>query len=95
MALFALLCTDKPDSLELRLATRPTHLDYLTGLGATLKLAGPTLDGDDKPNGSLLIVEADDIAAARALADNDPYAKAGLFASVEVKPWRQVFGKFA
>jgi len=27
--LFAILCTDKPDSAALRAATRPAHLDYL------------------------------------------------------------------
>jgi hypothetical protein len=31
--LFALLCNDKPDHLQVRLDTRPTHLEYLTSLG--------------------------------------------------------------
>ena len=32
--LFIATCTDKPDSLQLRLDTRPAHLAYLNGLGA-------------------------------------------------------------
>lgn len=86
--LFALLCTDKPDGLDLRMATRPDHLKYLESLGASLKAAGPFTTDDGKPTGSLVIVEASDRAAAKAIADNDPYAKAGLFSSVEIKAWK-------
>ena len=91
--LFALLCKDKPGHLNVRMETRPTHVEYLNKLNAEGKLAiaGPFLDSDGKPNGSLVIVEAADIDAARALADADPYAKAGLFESVDVKPYNWVF----
>jgi len=85
--LFALLCNDKPDHLQVRLDTRPTHLDYLTSLGDVLKFAGPFLGDDGKPNGSLVVVEAEDKAAAERIAANDPYAKAGLFQDVTVRPW--------
>jgi uncharacterized protein len=40
--------------------------------------------------GSMLIVEAENEAEARALLAEDPYAKAGLFQNVEVLPWRWV-----
>lgn len=90
---FAVICRDKPGQLQLRLDTRPTHLQHLEGLNAkgTLKLAGPFLDSDGKPNGSLLVFEAETIDEARAIAESDPYAKAGLFASIEVTPWNWVF----
>ena len=58
----------------------------------TVKLGGPFLDAEERPIGSLLILEGADLAAAKALLDEDPYAKAGLFASVEVKPFRRVVG---
>ncbi|MGN7959260.1 YciI-like protein [Brucella sp. 22210] len=89
--LFALLCNDKPDHLQVRLDTRPTHLEYLTSLGDVLKFAGPFLGEDGKPNGSLLVVEAEDKAAASAIGANDPYAKAGLFQDVTVRPWNWTF----
>lgn len=89
--LFALICTDKPDHLQVRLDTRPDHMAFLTGLGDVLKAAGPFLGDDGKPVGSLVIISADDKAAAAALAAQDPYAKAGLFSSVEIKPWNWVF----
>ena len=93
--LFAFLCKDKPGVLELRMATRPEHVEHLNKLNAegTLKMAGPFLDADGKPNGSLVIVEAADIDAAKAIADADPYAKVGLFESVDVKPYNWVFNK--
>ena len=40
------------------------------------------------PIGSLVIVEAKDRAGAEAIAKNDPYAKAGLFAAVEIRAWK-------
>ena len=89
--LFAITCTDKPDSLELRMATRPAHLDYLNSKVRNLILVGPLLDGEGKPRGSLLVVEAADRAEAEALAAGDPYAEAGLFESVVIRPFRAVF----
>ncbi|MBP2237629.1 uncharacterized protein YciI [Sinorhizobium kostiense] len=91
--LFALLCTDKPGALQLRLDTRPDHLAYLADLNARgiLKIAGPFLGEDGKPTGSLIIVKAETIEEARAIADADPYAKAGLFSAVEIKGYNWVF----
>ncbi|CCM77609.1 YciI-like protein [Rhizobium mesoamericanum] len=91
--LFALLCKDKPDHLNVRMETRPAHVEYLNKLNAegALKMAGPFLDGEGKPCGTLAIMHADTIEAAKALADGDPYAKAGLFESVDIKPFNWVF----
>ncbi|WP_165184008.1 YciI family protein [Caulobacter soli] len=91
MPLFAISCRDKPGALETRLATRPQHLAYLAE-SKILKLAGALLDDDGNPVGSILIVEADDKAAAQAQADNDPYTKAGIFESVEIHTWRLAVG---
>jgi uncharacterized protein len=88
MMLFALNCTDKPDSLELRMKARPDHLAFLEGLGGALKAAGPFVNAEDKPIGSLVIIEAANMDEAKAIAARDPYAVAGLFASVEIKPWK-------
>jgi uncharacterized protein len=84
--LFAIMCTDKPGLLELRMAKRPAHVEYLNTL--QLKAAGPFLDGAGNPNGSLVVVEAADQAAAEDIAANDPYSLAGLFTSVTIRPWR-------
>jgi hypothetical protein len=91
--LFIAACIDKPDSLAKRMENRSAHLAYLASLGAKVRAAGALLDPTAQtPLGSLLIVETIDEAEARALLAADPYAVAGLFASVEVKPWRQAVG---
>lgn len=84
--LYALLCEDRPDAGTLRAETRAAHLDYLKGLGPVLKFAGPFL-ADEKPNGSLVVVEAASEDEARRIADGDPYAKAGLFSGVTIRRW--------
>jgi uncharacterized protein YciI len=93
--LFALICNDKPGHLQVRLDNRPAHVAFLDGINGEKKLAfaGPFLDGDGKPCGSLVVIEAPDLAAARALAAEDPYAKAGLFEKVDIRPWNWVFNK--
>jgi uncharacterized protein len=88
--LFALLCTDKPNSLDLRMKVRLDHLAYLASLGSKMRTAGPFTDDVGNPNGSLVIIEADSRAAAEKMAAADPYAQAGLFVSVEIKAWRWV-----
>lgn len=89
--LFALLCNDKPDHLQVRLDARPAHVEFLNGLGASLKFAGPFLGRDGKPNGSLVVIEAEDLTSAEKIAAADPYAAAGLFDSVTIRPWNWVF----
>lgn len=90
---FAIICNDKPDSLALRMKTRPAHVEHLKALGDTLKVAGPFTGADEADmNGSLLIVEAASENEAREIAERDPYYKAGLFADVQVRPWKWVVG---
>jgi uncharacterized protein len=88
MALFAVVNNDKPDSLALRMATRPAHLAYVGGFSDKLKVGGPLLDAKGEMAGSLMIIEADTLEAAKAFAANDPYAQAGLFAQSQVTAFR-------
>lgn len=88
---FALLCFDKPGSLDVRLATRPQHLAYLQTYAEKLKEAGPLLDADGRPCGSVLIVDVADRAEAEGFAESDPYNKAGLFECVIIRGYRTVF----
>ncbi|HVT23405.1 MAG TPA: YciI family protein [Rhizomicrobium sp.] len=88
--LFAITSLDKPNSKELRMATREKHLAYGkdNAEGGKLRLGGPFLDGNGDMIGSFVILEADSLEAAERWAANDPYMKAGLFASSVVRPWR-------
>ena len=90
--LFAIVCSDKPGSADIRAANRPNHLDYVRAVADQVVVAGPTQTDDGAAmNGSVLIMEFADLAAAKAFAENDPYNQAGLFDSVSVRPWKKVF----
>lgn len=89
--LFMIHCTDKPDHQQLRADTRPEHLAYLDRFRSRIVAAGPTLDEDGAtPTGSLLLIEFSDRAEAETFAREDPYAQAGLFERVDIRPWKKV-----
>ena len=88
--LFAIICSDRPASLDLRLATRPAHLAYLTTYADRIVQGGPLLDTDGRPCGTLLLIDVEDRAAAEGFAMTDPYAKAGLFESTVIRAYRTV-----
>ncbi len=91
--LYAVSALDKADHLAVRMENRPAHLDFLNANTDRIRIAGPYLSGDDgDPIGSFLIVEADSEPAVEALLAQDPYAKAGLFDTVEIRPWKWVVG---
>lgn len=87
--LIALIARDKPGALQTRLENRDAHVAYLKSSGVVSQ-AGPLLDDAGQMIGSLVILEVEDRQAAETWAANDPYAKAGLFASVELIPWKKV-----
>jgi uncharacterized protein YciI len=94
MPLFVISYIDKPNSLPLRMANRPAHLAYAHDENnpAKVKLGGPYLDDKGEMAGSLIILEAPDKAAAVRFTENDPYVKAGLFSSIDVRPYRLTVG---
>lgn len=85
--LYAIIAEDKPHGLDHRLAVRPTHLEHLKTLGDKLVFAGPFLDDNDKPCGSLMVIDAPSQAEAEAMAASDPFVSQGVFASYEVRRW--------
>ena len=93
--LFSFYCTDDPvNGLETRKSVRREHLAYLKELGDKMVLAGPFLSEDGAtPIGSLIVVEVENEAEAKSIAENDPYNKAGVFSSVDIRRWNWLFGK--
>lgn len=89
---YAILTTDKPNSLELRTRTRDKHIEYLTAHVDKLLAAG-ALIGDDGSGGSggILIVDTDERKEAEAFIAGDPFTKAGLFEKVTVTRWRKAY----
>lgn len=89
---------DGDDVLAARLRARSRHLERLVALRdqGRLLLAGPCprIDAEDPGpagfSGSVVVASFDSLEAARAWADADPYVEAGVYARVEVRPFRPV-----
>ncbi len=96
--LYAIHGTDVPDSLDRRMAARPAHLRRLEQLRdqGRLVLCGPFPAADTEDpgpagfSGSLIVAEFNSLDEARAWADADPYVATGVYASVDVRPFRKV-----
>lgn len=90
--LYAFHCLDRTDASQVRQANRKAHLAHLNTVADRILIAGPLLGADEASMiGSLLVIDFDSRADADDFARNDPYAKAGLFSSVSVTPWKKVF----
>jgi uncharacterized protein YciI len=95
--LYAIIAEDVAGSLAKRLEARPAHLERLKALhtAGRLVLAGPhpAIDAQDPGpagfTGSLIVAEFASREAAIAWAAEDPYAQAGVYARVTVKPFRK------
>ena len=95
---YAIICEDTEDSLEKRLKARPEHLERLNQLKeqGRLLVAGPhpAIDNNEPGKagftGSLILAEFDNLQTAQRWADDDPYLKGGVYASVSVKPFKKV-----
>lgn len=97
--LYAIIAEDVAGSLAKRLEARAAHLERLKALqeAGRLFVAGPhpaidSLDpGPAGFTGSLIVAEFATREAAIAWAAEDPYAAAGVYSKVTVKPFRKVF----
>jgi uncharacterized protein YciI len=94
---YAIVGHDTPNSLDKRMATRPAHIERLQALQAEgrLLLAGPfpAVDALDPGaagfTGSLIVAEFSSLPEAQAWANADPYLISGVYASVDVRPFRK------
>jgi uncharacterized protein len=91
--LFAVIRHDRPNSLQLRLAERPRHLEYLKTVLNKIMYGGALLDDEGNQIGSMLIIDVAHKAEAHAFADADPFVAADLFASTSIRQFRPVFEK--
>ncbi|MCW8945446.1 MAG: YciI family protein [Sedimenticola sp.] len=95
---YAIMGTDREDSLEARMQARPEHLARIKQLQAEgrLLMAGPhpAIDSEDPGSagfsGSLIVAEFPSLEEAKAWADTDPYTQTGVFSQITVKPFKKV-----
>lgn len=97
---YVIFATDNENVLETRLNVRPAHLARLQALKdeGRLLVAGPNPKSDADPKttgfaGSTVIAQFESLEAAQAWANDDPYFAAGVYKSVEVRPYVVVFEK--
>ncbi|QAY64730.1 hypothetical protein ET495_03825 [Xylanimonas allomyrinae] len=96
MAVFAVTYVYSPDAERLD-ALRPEHRAFLRALhdAGRVVVSGPLVPDDGAPAGALIVVDADDAAAAAALLDADPFRHAGLVTERTVREWVPVIGSLA
>ena len=95
---YAIVGIDVADSLDKRKSVRAEHLQRLEQLKAEgrLLLAGPfpAIDADDPGpagfDGSLIVADFESLQAAKTWAAADPYVGAGVYAHVDVRPFKKV-----
>lgn len=88
--LYVIYMEDGPRSVEIRAATRDAHLAYLEAHRDILVLGGALLADDGKTRtGSMLVLNVPSRKAAEAFSENEPFRRAGLFASVRITRMRR------
>jgi uncharacterized protein len=98
MPLYCIHAIDRPDSAAIRTAQYPAHRAYLAnaaGHGVAIRASGPLVTEDGAAAvGSLIIVEAATLDAARRFNAADPFALAGLWAAVSIERFDLKRGSF-
>ncbi|MDX2223887.1 MAG: YciI family protein [Rhodospirillaceae bacterium] len=96
MACFAFICRDGGDKTQARRTHLVEHLNYIESIMDRVLIGGPNpplRPGDTRQfEGSLMVYRTETMAEARALFENDPYFKNGVWDSFEVLNFNPVAG---
>jgi uncharacterized protein YciI len=83
--IYVITLLDKPQSADLRQRVRPLHKAYLAAAADRIAFAGPLMNEDGETMiGSLLALDFDSREAALAWLADEPFTRAGLYASTTV-----------
>jgi hypothetical protein len=83
--IYTFILIDRPGAGELRQRVRPEHKAYLAGVADRVAFAGPFTDDDGQTMlGSLLAIDFPSRQAAQDWLANEPFTKAGVYASTTV-----------
>ena len=89
------VCRDRDDgtAAQLRAAHLDAHLSYIETILDRIRVAGPAYDADGQAVvGSLLVFAVASVEEARALVAGDPYHRAGVWADIDIRPFKGVAG---
>lgn len=80
--IYTFILIDKPGAAELRQRVRPEHKAYLALVAERMAFAGPLASDDGQTMiGSLLAIDFASREAAQAWLSEEPFTRAGLYAS--------------
>ncbi|EGO93645.1 YciI family protein [Acidiphilium sp. PM] len=87
---YVIHCLDHPDSVEKRLDHYEEHKAYLAKASIKTVISGPLLAEDEQTMvGSCFVVESNSLAEVEAFNRADPFAKAGLWATVSIRAFNK------
>ena len=90
--MYAIVCFDRPDSAGLRDQHRGAHQDFLKKNERKIVFGGPLKNtADGASTGALIVVNCATREEAEALIRADPYNRGGVYESVAVRAFKQVF----
>ena len=94
--IFLIDSRDKPDHVHVRAAHAEMHRAHARSGVIDILAAGPQVEDDNETMiGSYFIVEAEDRAEVERFVADDPFNKAGLFASTEIRAIRKHMGRWS
>jgi uncharacterized protein len=90
--IFVFVLMDRAGAADLRVRVRPEHKAYLAQVADRIAFAGPLVADDGETMiGSLIAIDFDSRAAATAWLRDEPFARAGLYASVQVQAFANLW----
>ena len=90
--IFVFHLLDRPGAAPLRDAVRPQHKAYLAAVAERIAFAGPLLSDDGlQMVGSLLAIDFDSRESAQRWQQDEPFTRAGVYASVAIHPFQNLW----
>jgi uncharacterized protein YciI len=87
--IFIFYSLDDRNKLAIRTALLSVHREYLAQYADKIAFAGPLFDKDGETiAGSLLALDFQSLDEAQQFIKEEPYSKAGLYASITIKEFR-------
>ena len=90
--MYAIVCFDRPDSAALRDQHRAAHQKFLNENAKQIVFGGPLKNTPEGAStGALIVVDCATRKEAEALIAADPFHRGGVYESVAVRAFKQVF----
>lgn len=90
--MYAVICFDRPDSSALRDVHRAAHVAFLDTNAARIVYGGPLKSTAEGPStGVLIVLDCATRAEAEAVIGEDPFYRGGVYESVSVRAFKEVF----